>query len=76
MNQSGKHHQHCYDGCDTAPKALSTMILKAIPGLSSALMLSLVFTTPTLANIKDEFERAQACDYTTAEFISDVRRVR
>ena len=26
----------------------------------------------TTGNIKDEFQRAQACDYTKAEFISDV----
>lgn len=29
-------------------------------------------TMPALANIKDEFERAQTCDYMDAEFISDV----
>ena len=36
---------------------------------ANALYASSVKTT---GNIKDEFQRAQACDYTKAEFISDV----
>ena len=48
------------------------MILNAISGLSSALLVSLVVSTPMLATIKDEFERAQTCDYAVAEFVSDV----
>ena len=36
---------------------------------SNALQASSVRAT---GNIKDEFHRAQACDYTKAEFISDV----
>ena len=45
------------------------MRITSLALFGTSVMLSM---TPALANIKDEFARAQACDYSDAPFISDV----
>jgi len=46
--------------------------MKTAPAIGLLAMLGVSFSSPALANIKDEFQRAQACDYHSAEFLSDV----
>ena len=47
-------------------------LIKSISGFWALLMLAISFNGPARANIKDEFQRAQHCDYFKAEYISDV----
>ena len=47
-------------------------LIKSISGFGALLMLAISFNGPARANIKDEFQRAQHCDYFKAEYISDV----
>ena len=46
--------------------------MKCIPGIGVLALLSLSFNSSALANIKDEFQRAQGCDFFKAEYVSDV----
>ena len=46
--------------------------MKFIPGMGLLALLGISFNCPALANIKDEFQRAQGCDYFKAEYVSDV----
>jgi|TARA_B100000073_G_scaffold316549_1_gene293280 hypothetical protein len=46
--------------------------MKFIPGMGLLALLSIGFNGSALANIKDEFQRAQDCDYFKAEYVSDV----
>ncbi len=47
-------------------------LMKFIPGMGLLAFLSIGFNGSALANIKDEFQRAQDCDYFKAEYVSDV----
>ena len=47
-------------------------VMKTAPAIGLLAMLGVSFSSPALANIKDEFQRAQSCDYHAAEFLSDV----
>ena len=47
-------------------------LMKFIPGMGLLALLSIGFNGSALANIKDEFQRAQDCDYFKAEYVSDV----
>ena len=46
--------------------------MKFIPGMGLLALLGISCNCPALANIKDEFQRAQGCDYFKAEYVSDV----
>ncbi len=46
--------------------------MKCIPGIGVLALLGLSFNSFALANIKDEFQRAQGCDFFKAEYVSDV----
>lgn len=46
--------------------------MKMIQGIGLLALLGVSLTGTALANIKDEFQRAQGCDYYKAEFVSDV----
>ena len=46
--------------------------MKCIPGIGVLALLSLSFNSFALANIKDEFQRAQDCDYYKSQYVSDV----
>ena len=46
--------------------------MKCIPGIGVLALLSFSFNSSALANIKDEFQRAQGCDFFKAEYVSDV----
>ena len=46
--------------------------MKCIPGIGVLALLGLSLNSSALANIKDEFQRAQGCDFFKAEYISDV----
>ena len=46
--------------------------MRCIPGVGVVALLGLSFNSSALATIKDEFQRAQACDYYNAEYVSDV----
>ena len=45
--------------------------MKCIPGIGVLALLSLSFNSSAVANIKDEFQRAQGCDFFKAEYVSD-----
>ena len=47
-------------------------VMKCIPGIGVLALLGLSFNSFALANIKDEFQRAQGCDFFKAEYVSDV----
>ena len=46
--------------------------MKCIPGIGVLALLGLSLNSAALANIKDEFQRAQGCDFFKAEYVSDV----
>ena len=46
--------------------------MKCIPGIGVLALLGLSVNSSALANIKDEFQRAQGCDYFKAQYVSDV----
>ena len=46
--------------------------MKCIPGIGVLALLGLSLNSSALANIKDEFQRAQGCDFFKAEYVSDV----
>ena len=46
--------------------------MKCIPGIGVLALLGLSFNSFALANIKDEFQRAQGCDFFKAKYVSDV----
>ena len=46
--------------------------MKTMRGIGLLALLGISFNSTAQANIKDEFQRAQACDYHDAEFISDI----
>ncbi|NOL46210.1 hypothetical protein SynMITS9220_02434 [Synechococcus sp. MIT S9220] len=46
--------------------------MKCIPGIGVLALLGLSFNSFAFANIKDEFQRAQGCDFFKAEYVSDV----
>ncbi len=47
-------------------------VMKSIPGIGVLALVGLSFNSSALANIKDEFQRAQDCDFFKAEYVSDV----
>ncbi|WP_244281677.1 hypothetical protein [Synechococcus sp. UW105] len=53
-------------------ESAATMSSNKISQLIALMVLFMAATGPGFANIKDEFERSQACSYFDAEFVSDV----
>lgn len=62
----------CYDVAYAVSDSQRMMIFHSLPVLGLWLLVPFAISSPTQANIKDEFQRAQVCDYSNAEFISDV----
>lgn len=46
--------------------------MKCFAGIGALALLGLSFNSSALANIKEEFQRAQGCDFFNAEYVSDV----
>ena len=46
--------------------------MKCIAGIGALALLGLSFNSSALANIKEEFQRAQGCDFFNAKYVSDV----
>ena len=53
-------------------KVAEVTFSRSIFGVLPIFLLGVAITTPATAGIKDEYERAQTCDYSKAEFGSDV----
>jgi len=58
--------------CEVAAAINRMNVMKSMRAVGLLTLLGISVQSTALANIKDEFERAKACDYYNAEFLSDV----
>ena len=64
-------YRSCEASCHAAV-VVPWFVVKRVPGIGFLALLGISCGSPALANIKDEFQRAQGCDYFKADFVSDV----